>query len=166
MSGVQALASALYRRAAPLLPRLHGHDRDAALAALDAFVANPVASTFLAARRELAQARRRANLERLRRAGAGAGFRRGLASLGDAPGASRHLVEQLAAVPVDGRAGMRLQALAALMAAHHELLARAEAAAQAQREALSGMQRKSKPGKPRRPAVAATPAPKRSRSDA
>ena len=54
-------------------------------------------------------------VDRVRSAGAGHTFQRGMAALARTPGVDRHLLEQLGSLPVDGRVGKRLEALAALM---------------------------------------------------
>lgn len=164
MSNVQTLASTLYRRAVNVLSVLPELDQEAPLAAIDAFVERPLPSRFLAAMRAMTTAMRGVRLDRVREAGAGHTFQKGMAALTRIPGVDRYLLEQLRGVPVDGRAGKRLEALAALMGAHQELAARAEAASQALRDQLSAVARRTtskttrkRPAPAPRPVVA-TPA--------
>ena len=112
-------------------------DRGPVLGAVDAFVASPVPSRFLAAVRELRQARARALIElhgggTLQRARAA-----GLAALRDVPGFPGELVDRLQdCLPTDLRSGPRLQAVAVLARSYHELAARVTADSEQMRQRL------------------------------
>jgi hypothetical protein len=122
------LARALLVEAARVLPTLAGEARGEALAAIDAFVARPLPSGWLRATRTLRALRRRARGERNLRTLAARSFARGLERLAALPLLDDETRSALAALPVDAGAGRRLEALAALVAAHQELAGRAREA--------------------------------------
>jgi hypothetical protein len=140
---VSALAPALLRHAVAAFAVSPEQARGPALHALDQFLAAPSPAAFLAAARVLRDLRRASLIE----ATAGATIRRsfadGLAALGSA-GLPPELVERLAELPVEARAGQRLQALAALVRTHDELAGRVAADA-------SDMRRRLLESAPRRP---------------
>jgi hypothetical protein len=129
------LAAALARRARRGLGTRLGAGREAALAALDAFLAEPSPARFLGAVRALAAAERAAARRRLERGNAGRSFDQAIEAL-RASGLDADAVQRLADRPAEPRVGARLAALAALVSAHRELVGRAEAAARALRETL------------------------------
>jgi hypothetical protein len=101
---------------------------DAALAAVDGFLAAPGAGSFLAASRELRRARARHASDTIAALHDGRLFRRGLDAMRALPGLDPADVDTLAELPADGRTGHRLLALAQLIEAHLELSGRAAAA--------------------------------------
>jgi hypothetical protein len=116
------LARALLDKAARLW-RTVGAD-EPALAAIDDFVATPSPSRYLRAARLLTAAARAARAARLDATFAGRAFDHGLARLQALPYLDAARAADLAATPLDPRAGHRLTALAMLLEAHHELAAR------------------------------------------
>jgi hypothetical protein len=140
---VSALAPALLRHAVAAFAVSPDHTRGPALDALDQFLAAPSPAAFLVAARVLRDLRRASLIE----ATAGATIRRSFADGMAAVAAlrlPRPLIERLAEVPVEARAGQRLQALAVLVRTHDELAGRVAADA-------SEMRRRLLESAPRRP---------------
>jgi len=137
----QAQAALAAGRAAEIAPP------EALWDSIEHFLAEPAASTFLAAVRIVEQHRRRAEVERgapgvLRRS-----FEDGAEALAAAPGIPAALASRLATgLPVDLHAGDRLRALAALASAHHALAARVSADLAARRRLFQSF-----PSRGRRP---------------
>jgi hypothetical protein len=123
---MSALAPALLRQAVTAFAAIPEEGRGPALVSLDQFLAAPTPASFLAATRVLRDLRRASLIE----ATAGATMRRsfadGLAAL-RAAGLPPALVERLAHVPLEARAGQRLLALAGLARAYDELASRVAA---------------------------------------
>ena len=123
-----ALARALAEKAVLAFQTVPDGERGPALAALDRFLAGPAPSTFLAAVRELSQARRRVLIERTASATLQRARADGLRALRDVPGLPATLIDRLQAdLPLDVRSGQRLLALAALARAYDELEGRVAA---------------------------------------
>lgn len=118
------MARMLLREAGTILPALPPPHCDEPLAAIDEFVAAPRPWRFLRALRLLRQALRDL------RAGEAIGdlqersFQRGLERLSALTFIGPELAGALKALPRDPRAGVRLQGLAVLLEAHHELAGR------------------------------------------
>ncbi len=91
---------------------------------LDAFLAQPTPSHYLAAARCLAAARRDARQSHSHSALAKRSFARGIERLRALPFVDASVPGRLSHLPVDSCAGQRLCALAALLEAHQELAAR------------------------------------------
>jgi hypothetical protein len=137
----QTQAALAAGRAAELTPP------EALWESIERFLAEPAASTFLAAVRVAEQHRRRAEVES---AGSGVlrrSFEDGAEALAAAPGIPAALASRLATeLPVDLHAGDRLRALAALASAHHALASRVSADLAARRRLFQSF-----PGRGRRP---------------
>jgi hypothetical protein len=129
----RVLASALLRVAMRALPRIPLDERTPALSAIDAFVAAPGPARFLTAARLLDEGRRAARVARLGVALQGRSFSHGLQRVRGLSFLDEELGEALSALPVDPRAGRRLEALAALLEAHDELAARVRKAVESRR---------------------------------
>lgn len=119
---VAAYARRLLPGAQAAFQEVADHDSASLFAALDAFIAAPAPSTFVAAFRLLGEARRR----RLMKGPGGAllrrGFDDGVNALRGTTALPREITDLLAIhLPVDVRAGNRLRALAALATAYQEL---------------------------------------------
>ena len=122
--------------------------------AMDAFIASPSPLTFAQGSRALSTEQRLYRVERLRAAGSEHAFERGMETLTQHPAIEPVVTEALGAIPVDGNAGKRLEALATLLTVHHELSSRAEAAAQALRKHVKSLpQTKRPPADPKRKRV-------------
>ena len=122
-----ALAAALFGHALAAWRVVPAEERGAALGALDRFIAVPGPARFLAAVRVLDQARRRCLVAATAGATLDRAFADGLAAVRAVPGLPTDLIERLAGLPVDPRAGQRLHALAALARTYQELGARVAA---------------------------------------
>lgn len=131
-----SLAAVLYAQAKRTLPLLSDEARAPSLAAIDRFVAKPGPSAFLSASRELSTALRRCQFDRLLGAASRRRFQRGLEAVRAVPGLDGSIAEELGSLPLDGRAGRRLDALAALLTTHHELTGRVAAASDELRRML------------------------------
>jgi hypothetical protein len=126
------LARALLVEAVAVLPTIAaGEARDTALAAIDAFTAQPSPSGWLRATRTLREIGRRARGEHTLRKLAARSFARGLERVTAL--LDEETSQTLAALPVDAGAGRRLEALALLVAAHQELAGRVREADATQR---------------------------------
>lgn len=132
--GSARLARDLLRRATGALSAIPADAQADALSAIDAFVACPVAATYLAAVRVLAGERRRWALQQVRQARAGYARARGLDTVRRELGVGA--ADLFAALPVDDRAGLRLRSLALLAAAHRELAGRVAGSAELMRKQL------------------------------
>ncbi len=130
------LARALYAHAARTLPLLDDEARVPSLAAIDRFVAAPSPARYLAASRALSAAAREIRVAGLRAGASTRSWHRGMAAMTQVPGLDPALATELQSLPIDAAAGCRLEALAALLAAHHELTARVAAAADELRKML------------------------------
>jgi hypothetical protein len=125
---VAVLANALLGHALEAFKSIPESARGSALAALDRFLAAPGPAAFVAAARELREARRRFLVETrasgtLRRA-----LEDGVRELGEVPGLPEPVAARLAAdLPIDALTGPRLRALALLARAYEELAARVAA---------------------------------------
>lgn len=124
MSDAARLADALAALALPLWPTLDDDERRAGGAALAAFVSAPTAARFVAAARQLNQARRRRRALELDRALGERAFARGAARLAAVPFLDEATRATLVGGSRDAGAGRRLATLAALLDAHAELAAR------------------------------------------
>ena len=122
------LARALFSHTVAAFKLVPEDDRGAALAALDRFIASPGPAAFMAAARELREARRRVLIEQhgggtLRRA-----LAEGIRALRTVPGLPAAVSERLASdLPVDAMTGHRLSALCALARAYEDLAGRVAA---------------------------------------
>jgi hypothetical protein len=122
------LARVLFRHTATAFKVVPEEGRGAALAALDRFIAAPGPAAFVAAIRELREARRRVFIQKhaaptLRRALEG-----GIDAFRQVPGIPAAVADRLAAdLPLEALTGPRLQALAALARAYEELAGRVAA---------------------------------------
>jgi hypothetical protein len=132
---VSALAAALLRHAVAAFAVSADDARGPALDALDQFVAAPSPAAFLAAARVLRDLRRESLIEKTAGATIRRSFADGLAAVGGL-GLPPALVERLAEVPVEARAGQRLQALAVLVRSYDELAGRVAAEASETRRRL------------------------------
>ena len=111
--------------------------RGPALAALDAFLADPLPSRFLAAARELGQLRRRTLIERDARGTLQRARSDGLSALREVPGVPATVVDRLeAGLPADLRSGPRLRALVDLARSYQELASRVVADTEEMRRRL------------------------------
>ncbi len=128
-----------------------------ALAALDRFLAEPRADTFVAAARTLKAACVEHATQHLRGFHDGRLFRRGLAAVRALPGVGAAHAQVLAELPADGRTGQRLLALAQLLEVHAELSGRTAAAFRELRRKLGP----TTPAKPAAPTTWRTPVPGR-----
>jgi hypothetical protein len=124
---IPRLARALLAEATATLPSLPELARGVPLVAIDRFVAAPTPANYLAAASALREAVRRIQRERIVERSARRSFRRGVESLRTTSAVEPSLAQSLAQLPIDSRSGMRLEALAALIAAHHELAAKVAA---------------------------------------
>jgi hypothetical protein len=122
------LAARLATLAARAWPELVAETRPAAVAALDAFIAAPSPSRFVAAAHALAAAVRQSRAARFDARLGERRFRRGLERLDALPFVDDATRAALADQPHTGAAGRRLAALAALLEAHAELAARLRSA--------------------------------------
>lgn len=129
------LAEQLLRQAISTFGSVAAGDRDAALAALDAFIEAPCASRYLAASRALRDARRGRGLALLRKTSAERAWVTGLEAVRTLLGPTE--ASTLSAMPVDEKAGLRLRALATLVTAHRELAERVSGQADAMRRQLA-----------------------------
>jgi hypothetical protein len=143
MTDTAVLARALLARAHPALLAIPGDARGPALEALDQFLAAPGPAAFLRATRVLGVERRRALLARSAQSTLRRSMADGLAALRAVPGLPAPLLDRLERLPVDARAGRRLQALASLAQAHEELAGRVASEA-------DDMRRKLREGAPRK----------------
>jgi hypothetical protein len=117
-----ALARALLGHALIAFRVLPDPARAAGLAAIDRFVADPRPSLFLAAVRELDDLRRRGLIESTAATTVRRGRDAGLEALRAVPGFPAAITERLEhGLPLDARAGQRLQALAALASSYEGL---------------------------------------------
>jgi hypothetical protein len=139
---------ALLHTAARALPGLAPEVEAPALAAIDAFVADPGPARFLHAHRVLEQARRQARVVRASTTLAARSLERGLDRIRSLPFFDEELAKTLASLPCDSRAGRRLSALAALLDAHQELAARV-------RTVDAERSTRYRPYQPERPVIAA-----------
>jgi hypothetical protein len=125
---MRALAIALLERARVTLGALPEAARGPGLAGLDAFIANPAPSSFVAACRALSEARRRHLVASRPPARARPAITAAAAALRRVPALPGALSQRLAAdLPADHRTGQRLFALAALARAYEELAGRVAA---------------------------------------
>ncbi len=122
------LAGSLLRAALATLPLLDEESRSPALAAIDGFLARPAPSTHLTAVRVLSELRKNARRSKSRAALAVRARDRGLDRLAQVAGG---LAGELAALEADPACGQRLEALATLLEAHQELVARVRRAERA-----------------------------------
>lgn len=122
------LAKSLLRAAMATLPLLDEEARPPALSAIDEFIAEPAPSTHLAAVRILAELRKSARQSQSRAALAVRARERGLEKVSQVAG---ELAADLAALEADPACGRRLEALALLLQAHQELVARVRRAERA-----------------------------------
>lgn len=122
------LAATLATLAERAWPELLPDTRPDAVVALDAFVAAPSPSRFVAAARALAEARRQSRRLRLDTLLAERTFARGAARLSSVPFVDEATRAALLAQPHTAGAGRRLATLAALLDAHAELAARLRSA--------------------------------------
>ena len=125
---VAVLAGALLKHALTAFELIPDSARGPALAALDRFMAAPGPAAFVAAARELREARRRYLVE----SRAGGTLRRaledGVEALAEVHGLPAAVAARLAAdLPIDALTGPRLRALAALARAYEELAGRVAA---------------------------------------
>jgi hypothetical protein len=129
-----ALAQVVLVAAARAFPALDGADRERAWEAIDELVAAPTAAGCLRATRRLRALGRRARSEASWRRLAERSLGRGLERVRQVPAlAAAEAAEMLATLPLDARAGRRLEALAILIEAHQHLAARLREAAAARR---------------------------------
>ena len=133
---IERLSRALYAQATRTLPALFPDARASSLAAIDRYVRSPSPSTFVAAARTLATALRQQNMGALSGDATRRRFQRGLLAVSTVPGLDAALADELSSLPLDQRAGRRLEALAALLTTHHELTCRVAAAAEELRRML------------------------------
>jgi hypothetical protein len=129
-------AEALLRQVKLALRTVPEDELGPAFAALAAFIAEPRPDTFLAASHALHDARYGRAARRLMAAHDGRLFRRGLEALRAVPGVDPAHAEVLARLPMDGRTGQRLMAVAQLLEVHIELAGRAAAASREIRRKL------------------------------
>jgi hypothetical protein len=122
------LAARLATLATRVWPELAPETRATAVVALDAFIATPSPSRFVAATRALADARRRSRAARFDALLGERRFRRGAARLDAVAFVDDGTRIALAAQPHTAAAGRRLATLAALLDAHAELAARLRSA--------------------------------------
>jgi hypothetical protein len=122
------LARSLLRAALATLPLLDEDARAPALSAIDGFIARPAPSTHLFAVRILGELRAQARRSRSYAALAGRARERGLEKLSRV---ASGLAGELAALEADPACGPRLEALAVLLEAHRELVARVRRAERA-----------------------------------
>jgi hypothetical protein len=131
-----SLAGALLRRAVATFRVVPPEQREPALAAIDAFLADPTPARLVASSAVLGAVRRAAESKAARATIARHGFERGLASISAVPGVPEAIVQALQNVVVDARTGARLEAIAALLIAHRELAGKAAAETLALRRRL------------------------------
>ncbi|MEW5850902.1 MAG: hypothetical protein AB2A00_19100 [Myxococcota bacterium] len=139
MTDVSRLAASLLQSALRTFRLVPDEKRGPALEALDSFLAAPGPLTFLRASRVVNELGRTALLARLGSAGMERSLARGLETLAKVPEMDPAVTERLRALPVDPRAGRRLEALAALIITHQELASRAEAASSKLRRQMEKM---------------------------
>ena len=122
------LAKSLLRVAMATLPLLDEEAKLPALSAIDDFIGRPTPSAHLRAVRLLSELRSRARRSQSRAALASRSRDRGLGKLSQVSSA---LAAELEALEVDAACGQRLEALAILLEAHQELVARVRRAERA-----------------------------------
>jgi hypothetical protein len=140
----RALARALLDHARWTLPALPEAAREAGLASIDRFVADPRPSLFLAAVRELGELRRRGLIESTAATTMRRGRAAGLEALRAVPGFPAAITDRLqAGLPLDARSGQRLQALAALASSYEGLAGQVAADTDEMRQRLRTLARRS-----------------------
>lgn len=141
-------ARALLPRAVAAFSVVPPEDRGPALAAIDQFLARPSPASFLRAARQLNEARRAARLARAASTTVGRLFGEGITMMRSVPGLPAEVTQQLANdLPMDGRSGRRLAALATMLKGYEELLGRVVADNEEMRKRLRpGVRRSRRPG--------------------
>jgi hypothetical protein len=139
-----ALARALLDHARLAFRTIPESSREGAFAAIDRFVADPRPSLFLASVRELDELRRRGLIESTAAPTLRRGRAAGLAALRAVPGFPSAITERLEhGLPLDARAGQRLQALAALASSYQGLAGQVAADTDEMRQRLRALARRS-----------------------
>jgi hypothetical protein len=147
-------AARLFPLAQQTLVAIPAHKHEPLLAALDAFIAQPAASTFLSTWRILQSALRSRAWQRFNRRKDVADLPQALAVLQTVPHMPARIPQDLSALEADGTAAARIRALAALMGTRAELKARVDAAAERRAAQLESIKTPSaKRPKPQRPGV-------------
>lgn len=149
MSAAHAsLARHLLPLAAAALSATREEERSPLLAALDAFLAAPSPSRFLAAWRTLSAAQDRGASARLRLAADERALPFARDRVARSGVLSRHAAEALQGIPADGATAARLRALVLLVEARAELAGRVEAAVAERRVYLEKVRSSRPPSRP------------------